>query len=62
MERLIRWKMTTSKLSKEQLEKEKYAIEEVIKIHETGITLNQEGAMVNKFLLELIEEEIAKFK
>ena len=54
--------MTTSKLSKEQLEKEKYAIEEVIKIHETGITLNQEGARVNKFLLELIETEIAKFK
>lgn len=49
-------------LSKEELEEEIYAVENVLKIHEEQIKLNLKGVKANSFILKLLQKELEKFK
>lgn len=49
-------------LSKEELEAEIKAVENVLQVHKESVKLNELGVKVNSFILEMLKKEIKRFK
>ena len=49
-------------LSKQELENEIKAVENVLKTHEESLKLNALGVRANCFILNLLEKELERFK